>query len=82
MPSACFRCWERMRSVVSSSLGHENTFGWGVAQNLLDGWSLRPQASFPGVALVVFPILVPPLLLSGVLIFKCQLRSVCSKGEK
>lgn len=81
MPSVCSGWWEGASGGMSSSLGHEDTFGCGVAQALLDGWSLTPQPSFPGVALVVFPVLIPPLVVSRVLIFNCQLRRVYCRGE-
>lgn len=81
MPSACSGRWEGASGGVSSSLGHEDTFGRGVAQALLDGWSRRPQPSFPGVALVVFSVLIPPLLVTRVLSFNRQLKSVYSRGK-
>lgn len=81
MPSVCSGWWEGASGGASSSLGHDDTFGRGVAQALLDGWSLRPQPSFPGVAFVVFPVLIPPWLVSRVLIFNRQLRSVYSGGK-
>lgn len=70
MPSVCCGWWEGTSGCVSSSLGHGDTFGCGVAQALLDGWSLRLQPSSSGAALVVFPVLILLLLVSQVLVFK------------
>ena len=81
VPLVSWGWWEGMSGRVSPSPGHGDSFGRGVAQALVDGWSPRPRPSSPGEASVVVPALIPPLLLSPAQIFNRQLRSVCCRGE-